>query len=248
MRSGNEKHGSALMRIQVIFDPGCPWCYIGKRQLERALALRSAINARLSWWPFLLNPDLPPEGLDRSSYMIRKFGSEARVGRIHMAIADVGQSVEINFAFDRIRRTPNTVNAHRLIRFAGLYGRANEMVEATFYNYFVRGRDIGDDRVLVQIGGELDLDVRLLRAYLRGDADVAMIYSENARAHRLGINGVPAFVFEGAFVTCGAQESAVLARMMDVARENYIGDAADGLSEQIAASFGSLADRRFDRR
>ena len=172
------------MLIQVILDPGCPWCYIGKRQLERALALRPGTDARLSWWSFLLNPDLPLDGIDHTTYFIRKFGSEARVGRIHMSIADVGQSVEIDFAFDRIRRTPNTVNAHRLIRFAGLYGQADRMVEALFYNHFVRGRDIGDMRVLIQIGGDLDLDVPLLRAYLRSDADLAAVHGDNARAHR----------------------------------------------------------------
>lgn len=216
------------MQIEVIFDPGCPWCYIGKRQLERALAARPAVEAHLRWWPFLLNPDLPPEGLDRTTYLIRKFGSEARVGRIHLAIADAGQSVEIDFAFDRIRRTPNTVNAHRLVRFAGMYGRADRAVEALFHNHFVRGRDIGDARVLVQIGEELGLDVRLLRTYLRSEADVTVIYGENARAHRLGINGVPAFVLDGAFVTCGAQDSSVLARMIDVARE---GQSASGLCD-----------------
>ncbi len=208
------------MRIQIIFDPGCPWCYIGKRQLERALAMRPRIRAQLDWWPFLLNPDLPAEGIDRTTYLIRKFGSEARVGRIHVAIADVGQSVEIDFAFDRIRRTPNTVNAHRLVRFAGLYERADSAVEALYYSHFVRGRDIGDIGVLVQIGREVGLDVRLLRMYLRSDADLATIYAENARAHRLGINGVPAFVFNGGLVTCGAQEPAVLARIIDVARES----------------------------
>lgn len=236
------------MRIQVILDPGCPWCYIGKRQLERALALRPGIDARLSWWSFLLNPDLPPEGIDHTTYLIRKFGSEARISRIHMSIADVGQSVEIDFAFDRIRRTPNTVNAHRLIRFAGLYGRADRMVEALFYNHFVRGRDIGDMRVLTQIGGDLDLDVPLLRTYLRSDADLAVVYGDNARAHRLGINGVPAFVFDGGFVTCGAQEPAVLARMIDVARETRSARAAThGLPEESAASFEWLTRDRFER-
>jgi predicted DsbA family dithiol-disulfide isomerase len=236
------------MRIRVIFDPGCPWCYIGKRQLERALATRPAIHVQLSWWPFLLNPDLPPEGVDRTTYLIRKFGGEARVSRIQVAIAEVGQSVEIDFAFERIRRAPNTVNAHRLIRFAGLYGRATQMVEALFHSYFVRGRDIGDPKVLVQIGSDLNLDVPLLRAYLRSDADLSIIYGENARAHRLGINGVPAFVFEGSFVTCGAQEPAILARMMDVAHEALIVDPTSGLSEQETASFGSMAvEHRFGR-
>jgi predicted DsbA family dithiol-disulfide isomerase len=223
------------MRVQIIFDPGCPWCYIGKRQLERALATRPDIQPQLDWWPFLLNPDLPPEGIDRTTYLIRKFGSEARVGRIHVAIADVGQSVEIDFAFDRIRRTPNTVNAHRLVRFAAVHGRADRTVEALFYNHFVRGRDIGDTGVLTQIGSEVGLDVRLLRLYLRSDADLASVYAENARAHRLGINGVPAFVFNGAFVTCGAQEPTVLARIIDVARE----------SEPLAAASGENGSMGF---
>ncbi|MBK8176742.1 MAG: DsbA family oxidoreductase [Rhodospirillales bacterium] len=209
------------MRIQVIFDPGCPWCYIGKRQLERALAQHPSNDVHIDWWPFLLNPDLPAEGIDRTTYLIRKFGSEARVGRIHLAIADVGQSVEIDFAFDRIRRTPNTVNAHRLIRFAALYGRADAMVEALYYSHFVRGRDIGDTHFLIQLGGELGLDVRSLRSYLRSDAELSAVYSENARAHRLGINGVPAFVFNGGFVICGAQEPLVLSRMLDLGWEAH---------------------------
>lgn len=208
------------MRIQIIFDPGCPWCYIGKRQLERALTMRSGIRPQLEWWPFLLNPDLPPEGIDRSTYLIRKFGSEARVGRIHLAIADVGKSVGIEFAFDRIKRTPNTVNAHRLVRIAGVHHKADRMIEALFHNHFVRGRDISDINVLIQIGSDLDLDPRLLRLYLRSDTDLASIYSENARAHRLGINGVPAFVFNDSLVTCGAQEPNVLARIIDIARES----------------------------
>ncbi|QLH39677.1 MAG: DsbA family oxidoreductase [Defluviicoccus sp.] len=207
------------MQIQVIFDPGCPWCYIGKRQLERAIALRPAERIELYWWPFLLNPDLPSEGIERTTHLIRKFGSEARVSRVHAAIADVGQSVEIDFDFENIRRTPNTVNAHRLVRLASLNGRAELMVEALFFHHFVRGRDIGDLRVLVTIASELGLDPRTVRPYLAGEGDLSVIYAENARAHRLGINGVPAFVFNGNFVTCGAQEPVVLARMMDVARE-----------------------------
>jgi predicted DsbA family dithiol-disulfide isomerase len=122
------------------------------------------------------------------------------------------------------------------------------MVEALFYNHFVRGRDIGDTRVLTEIGAELDLDVPLLRTYLRSDADLAIVYGDNARAHRLGINGVPAFVFEGAFVTCGAQEPAVLARMIDVARETRRGRAtADGPPDESAASFEWLTRHRFER-
>lgn len=234
------------MLVQVIFDPGCPWCYIGKRQLERALSLRPDVEMRLQWWPFLLNPDLPPEGIDRSTYLIRRFGSEARVSRIHSAIAEVGLSVDIDFAFELIRRTPNTVNAHRLVRFAKLYGCADAAVEALFYNHFVRGRDIGETRSLLQIGAQLGLDVRLLRTYLKSDADLALIYADNARAHRLGINGVPAFVFEGSFVICGAQEPPVLARMIDVARE---ADAQPGPFElAVLGSETALGSSPVDRR
>ena len=93
--------------IEVIFDPGCPWCYIGKRRLERALAFRPQMVPAVRWWPFLLNPNIPPDGIDRSTYLLLKFGSETRVGRVYGAIADVGQSEEIEFAFERIRRTPN---------------------------------------------------------------------------------------------------------------------------------------------
>lgn len=232
------------MRIQIIFDPGCPWCYIGKRQLQRALALRPGVVARLSWWSFLLNPDLPPEGVDRATYLLRKFGGEARVGRIHTAIADAGEAVNIQFALDRIRRTPNTVNAHRLVRFAGVYGNAEHAVEAIFHRHFVRGLDIGDIRVLMQIGGELDLDVARLRSYLRSDADFGAVYGDNARAHRLGINGVPAFVFDGTFVICGAQEPTVFARLIDLAGEVSASQAmADGISDAGASPLDLIGER-----
>ncbi len=206
--------------IEVIFDPGCPWCYIGKRRLEGALALRPQVRAAVRWWPFLLNPNIPADGIDRSTYLLRKFGSEARVGRVFGAIADVGQSVEIDFAFDRIVRTPNTVNAHRLVRFADIHGKADPAVEALFFNHFVVGRDIGEVRVLIDIGKELGLDTQALGPYLRSDAELALIYAENARAHRLGINGVPSFVLNKSFVVSGAQEPNVLMRMLEVARES----------------------------
>ena len=217
-RGGRQVTGKVL--IEVIFDPGCPWCYIGKRRLEHALALRPDIAAALRWWPFLLNPNLPPDGIDRSSYLLRKFGSEARVGRIYGAIADVGQSVEIDFAFDRISRTPNTVNAHRLVRFADDYGKADAAVEALFHNHFVVGRDIGEVDVLIDIGTKLRLDTEALRPFLVSDAELALIYAENARAHRLGINGVPSFVFNRGYVVSGAQEPTVLVRMIEIARES----------------------------
>ncbi len=210
--------GGQAIVVEVVFDPACPWCYIGKRRLERALAMRPDIKPVLKWWPFLLNPEMPAEGIDRTSYLLRKYGSETRVGRIYGAIAEVGQSVEIDFAFDRIRRAPNTVNAHRLVRFAGAQGRAEAAVEALFHGYFIDARDVGRIPVLVEIGAELGLDSRALKRYLESGEDAEVIYEENARAHRLGVNGVPSFVFGRSFVISGAQEPKVLARMLDVAR------------------------------
>jgi predicted DsbA family dithiol-disulfide isomerase len=205
------------MEIDIIFDTVCPWCYIGKRRLEQALAMRPQVKARPVWRPFLLNPEMPPEGIDRSAYLLKKFGSEARVRRIYGAISEAAQSVEIDFAFDRIGRTPNSVDSHRLVRFADRHGRADEVVEALFVEFFIDGRDIGDFDVLTRIGAEHGLDRRALAAYLESGEDTQLIHDENARAHRLGINGVPSFAFNGKLVISGAQEPQVLVRLLDAA-------------------------------
>ncbi len=204
------------MEIDIVFDTVCPWCYIGKRRLEKALAMRPGIEAAPRWRPFMLNPDMPPDGIDRTAYLVRKFGSEARVSRVFGAIAEAGQSVEIDFAFEAMGRTPNTVDSHRLVRFADRAGMADAAVEALFMTYFVNGKDIGDKEVLVGIGGNLGLDAGDLEAYLEGITDVDLVHRENARAHRLGVNGVPSYVFNRRLIISGAQEPQVLARLLDV--------------------------------
>ena len=210
--------------VQVIFDTICPWCFIGKRRLEMALALRPEIEPRFSWRPFLLNREMPPEGIDRTAYLIRKFGSEARVRRIYGTIAETGQSVDIDFAFDRIDRTPNSVDSHRLVRFAERIGKADEVAERLFVEFFLAGRDIGQRDVLLNVAGDAGLDLAETEAFLESDVDVNFVYDENNRAHRMGVNGVPAFVFNDRMVIAGAQEPQVLARMLDAAA--VTGDAA----------------------
>ena len=205
------------MEIHITFDTVCPWCYIGKRRLEMALSMRPQIRVKLNWRPFLLNPEMPPEGIDRTAYLVKKFGSESRTNRIYGTIGEAGQSVEIDFAFERIGKTPNSVDSHRLVRFAHERGLADEVVEALFVEFFINGRDIGDLRVLTEIGAANGLDAQEIRAYLNTDADVGAIHDENVRAHRLGINGVPSFAFNEKFVISGAQEPQVLARMLDAA-------------------------------
>lgn len=205
------------MQLDVIFDTVCPWCYIGKRRLERAIAMRPNAKIKINWRPFMLNPDIPDDGIDRTAYLIKKFGSETRIRRVYGAIDEAGHSVEIKFAFERIQRTPSSVSSHRLIRYAAHFVNVAPMVEQLFESYFVDGIDIGDTNVLVDIGVSYGLEPASLRAYLESDADVAAIYEENARAHRLGVNGVPAFAFEGSMVISGAQEPEVLVRVLDAA-------------------------------
>lgn len=205
------------MQLDIIFDTVCPWCYIGKRRLERALAKRPNLAVSLNWRPFLLNPDMPPGGIDRTAYLIKKFGSETRVRRVYGAIGEAGLSVEIDFAFDRIRKTPSSVSSHRLVRFAQQFVDPAPLVERLFEAYFIDGQDIGDLDFLTETGVSFGIDEGRLSRYLESDADVQTIYDENARAHRLGINGVPAFAAEGNMVISGAQEPEVLVRVLDAA-------------------------------
>jgi len=207
------------VRIDYVFDTVCPWCYVGKRRFERALALRPGTRAQVHWRPFLLNPDLPPEGIDRRSYLDRKFGGPTRVQRVHASVEAAGRLESIEFAFDRITRTPNSIASHRLIRFAVGHGLEADVVEAVFHAYFCEGRDIGDSRVLTDIGGRLGLDPGPLRAHLESEADVANVLSDNARAHRLGVNGVPCLIIDGQYALAGAQEPDILLRLIDIARE-----------------------------
>jgi predicted DsbA family dithiol-disulfide isomerase len=206
------------MEIDIIFDTVCPWCFIGKKRLENALASRPQIIVKPNWKPFLLNPEMPTEGIDRTAYLIKKFGSEARINHIYGAIGEAGQSVEIDFAFERINTTPNSVNSHRLIRYTGKHGKASDVVEALFVEFFINGRDIGDIGVLVDIGAAHGLEKIDLQDYLESADDVRLIYDQNIQAHRLGINGVPSYAFNEKFLISGAQDPMVLARMLDVAQ------------------------------
>lgn len=207
------------IRVDMIFDPSCPWCYIGKRQLREAINLRPQTSVDVRWWPFLLHTDVPAGGVDRHSYLCRKYGSEGRLKRMQAAIVEVGAVVGIDFAFERIRRTPNTLNAHRLIRFADARGRGEAMLDAVFKAYFVGGRDIGDPATLVGLGAEVGFDAKMLRSFLASTGDRESVLIGNERAHRLGINGVPTFVFDRRLIICGAQEPPTLARMIDAARQ-----------------------------
>ncbi len=194
------------MRIDIVSDVVCPWCFIGKRRLEKALVLRPEIAVEIVWRPFQLNPDMPAEGVDRQAYLAAKFGGDAHAERIYANVAAAGASVDIDFAFDRIRRTPNTRDAHRLIRHAAAEGRADAMVEALFRAYFLDGRDIGEHAVLAEIAGAVGLDAAEAVAFLESPAELDHVLAEERGARRIGVNAVPCFIFERQYAVSGAQE------------------------------------------
>lgn len=215
MTGNNER--MVAMQIDIFFDPICPWCFIGKRRLQRALGQRATISAKLTWRPFMLNPEMPLSGMDREAYMLHKFGTEARVRRLLGALEETGQSEEIDFQFDRIMHTPSTVNAHRLVRYASEHGLGEQVVERLFCAYFQDGVDIGDPDELSEIGRSIGLDGGALDMYLDSTMDIAWVGEQNNLAHRQGVNGVPCFLLDGALALQGAQPSEILARLLDAA-------------------------------
>jgi predicted DsbA family dithiol-disulfide isomerase len=207
----------AKLAIEVVHDLVCPWCYLGVRRLLRTLARRPDLHVELAWRPFLLNPDMPRAGMPRADYVMRKFGGEERARRLYGSITDIGQAEGVKFRFERMRRTPSSVDAHRLVRWSSRFGRAAELVEALFAAHFTDGRDIGDMSVLVAIAASCGLRAGAAHAFLASDCDTDAIHADNLRAHRLGINGVPCFVIAGRHAIAGAQEPEVIERLLDVA-------------------------------
>ncbi len=203
--------------LEVVHDLICPWCFLGVRRLFATLRRRPDLRCGLIWRPFLLNPDMPSGGMPRTDYVLRKFGSEERGRRLYTSIGDIGRTEGIDFRFDRIRRAPNSVPAHRLVRYASRLARADSLVPALFAAHFTEGRDIGDVSVLVALASGVGLDPAATRRYLMSDEDTEAVHADNLRAHRLGINGVPCFVIAGRHAIAGAQEPDVLERLLDVA-------------------------------
>ncbi len=208
------------MRLDIFSDPICPWCFIGKRRLERALAARPDLEIEVNWRAFQLNPEMPAEGMDRQLYLELKFGGPAAAQRIYDTIAEAGAAEKIAFDFNAIRRTPNTVNAHRLIRRAGLEGKQDSVVEALFRRYFLAGEDIGDTAILLKAAREAGLPSSDLEAFLAGAEEADVVRSEDALARRTGIQGVPTFIFANRFALSGAHEPEVLIQMFELAEQD----------------------------
>ena len=172
----------ARLSVEIVYDLICPWCYLGVRRLLRTFRRRPDLLFDLSWRPFLLNPDMPRSGMSRPDYVIRKFGGEDRAKRLYASITELGRREGVAFAFDRIRRTPSSVVAHRLVRYAARFERADAVVEALFSVHFSEGYDIGDPAVLIAVAAACGLDAAETKAFLASDEETDSVHADNLRA------------------------------------------------------------------
>ena len=196
--------------VDVISDVICPWCFLGKRSLDKAIALLDDIKVEVNWRPFFLDPTIPAEGMSRKTYLENKFGAE-RLKTIHDPILAAAKADGVPYAFDKITRTPNTMDAHRIIRWSHDGGKQHDVAERLFMAYFNGGLDIGDRAILAKIAGDAGLDQSKISTRLESDEDVDAVNVEVERAYRMGVTGVPCFIFAQKQGLMGAQPAEVLA-------------------------------------
>ena len=203
------------VRIDVVSDVVCPWCFIGKHRLEKALALRPDIPVEVHWRPYFLNDWIPRDGIAREEYLTTKFGSPERYKGIAQRVTAAAAEEGLVYAADKMTRQPNTLDCHRLIRWAEGIGKAAEMKQRLMDLYFTEGADLTNRAVLVQAASDVGLDPEDVRAALDSDQDVAQIEQEVLAAKQAGIEGVPCFIFGGKFAVSGAQSPEYLADAID---------------------------------
>jgi predicted DsbA family dithiol-disulfide isomerase len=207
--------------IDVVSDVVCPWCFIGKRRLEKAIALKPAIPVEVRFRPYFLNPWIPREGISREEYLTTKFGSPERYRGIAQRVAAAAAGEGLTYDIDGIKRQPNTLDCHRLIRWAGESGNAARMKQRLMDIYFTEGGDLTDREVLVQAAADCGLDAADVRTRLAGERDVEQVEQEANAAKEAGIDGVPCFIFAGKFAVAGAQSPEHLARAIERAAAEF---------------------------
>jgi predicted DsbA family dithiol-disulfide isomerase len=215
-----------MIKLDILSDPVCPWCYIGKANLDRAMESHPDHPFTVEWHPFQLNPDMPDEGMDRREYLAAKFGGMERVVEAEKRIAEHAAKAGLEIDWIGVPRAPNTLDAHRLIHWAGLEGRQTAAVSALFRAYWRERRDIGDREVLVGIAGEIGLDAEMVTRLFESGADAEEILARDRHSRERGVGGVPTFVIGGRHVVTGAQPAEVWSQVI-----------AD-INAQIAAAAG----------
>ncbi|MEX0344128.1 MAG: DsbA family oxidoreductase [Rhizobiaceae bacterium] len=216
------------LNVDIVSDVMCPWCYVGQKRLERAMDQVPEVEVDIHWRPFQLDPTLPPEGKDRKKYLSDKFGGDERAKSVYQAIKDAGVAEGIPFDFDAIKVAPNTLDAHRLIRWASSAGEGiqNRLARRLFQLYFEEGANIGDHRVLIDAARDVGMDNSIVESLLATDSDREAVQSEIATAGQMGVTGVPCFLIEGKYAVMGAQDSDTLAnafrQIAEAKKEGYL--------------------------
>ncbi|MGJ8617431.1 MAG: DsbA family oxidoreductase [Sulfitobacter sp.] len=205
---------SEPIKLDIMSDPICPWCYIGKAHLDKALADHPGHPFVIEWHPFQLNPEMPAEGMDRRAYLEAKFGGKDGAVRAYAPVVEHAKAAGLTINFEAMKRTPNTLNAHRLIHWAGIEGRQIAAVSALFQAYFVDARDIGDVEVLADIADGIDLDAAVMTKLLQTDVDAQDIRDRDAHSRQMGITSVPTFIVGGKHAVPGAQPPELWAQVI----------------------------------
>lgn len=217
-----------MVRLDIISDPICPWCYIGKANLDAAIAETGMNPFDVEWRIFQLNPEMPPEGYDRKAYLEAKFGGPEKAKAIYQRVADAAKEAGLDLDFDAIPRTPNTMDAHRLIRWSRTTGHQGAVVDALFKRYFEEGQDISDHEVLLDVAEGAGMERAVVAELLSGDADRKALAEEDIAAREMGVNGVPCFIIDGQYVLQGAQPPETWA--------NVIRELAAAMEEKVRAA------------
>ena len=210
----NKEHVMTL-KLDILSDPICPWCYIGKANLDAALAQRPDHPFLIEWHPFQLNPDMPAEGMDRVTYLETKFGGRDGAVKAYAPVLEAAEAAGLEIDFSKIERTPNTIDAHRLIHWAGIDGRQTAAVSALFAAYFREGRDIGDRDVLADIADGIEMDAAVVRRLLDGEGDLAELRERDAFSRERGVTGVPTFIVGQQHAVPGAQPADLWVKVID---------------------------------
>ena len=215
MTAGETEPGAhPSVKLDILSDPICPWCHIGRAHLFRALSRHEGAPFALTWHPFQLNPDMPPEGMDRRAYLEGKFGGGEGAARAYAPVLEAAEAAGLEIDFAAIERTPNTLDAHRLIHWAGLEGQQTPVATALFRAYFEEGRDIGSPEVLREVAESCGLDGGMVARLLASDADAEDIRARDAHARARGVTGVPTFVVAERHVLRGAQPPELWAQVI----------------------------------
>ncbi len=204
-----------MVKLDIVSDPICPWCYIGKTLLDAALAQRPDHPFVIEWHPYQLNPDMPREGMDRRAYLEAKFGGKEGAIAAYAPVVERAEAAGLKIDFEAMTRTPNTLDAHRLIHWAGIEGKQEEAAMALFSAYFTEGRDIGDTDVLADIADAIGMDAAVVGKLLASEADLEDIIKRDTQFREMGITSVPTFIVAAQHAVPGAQDTALWLNVMD---------------------------------